>query len=142
MMDKMFAFISDDIMQFTFVLLSLLITICYILPEMVIILFVGLIFYGFGVVAVDRTNREAKREANLALSPVITTLAETISGRPLIHAMKFESFFEKKEILHTENWSRFTHFSSSAVQSGSMLTNIIAFFFFSSCCCIGVLQKK
>ena len=129
MMDKMFAFISDDIMQFTFVLLSLLITICYILPEMVIILFVGLIFYGFGVVAVDRTNREAKREANLALSPVITTLAETISGRPLIHAMKFESFFEKKEILHTENWSRFTHFSSSAVQSGSMLTNIIAFFF-------------
>ena len=29
-----------------------------------------------GVVAVDRTNREAKREANLALSPVITTLAE------------------------------------------------------------------
>ena len=84
---------------------------------------------GFGVVAVDRTNREAKREANIALSPVITNLAETISGRSLIHAMHFESFFEEKERAHTENWSRYTHFSNSTVQSGTMLTNLIAFVF-------------
>ena len=80
MMDKMFAYIMDDMFQFTFLLLGLLITICFVLPEMIGILVVGLLVYGVGVVAVDRTNREAKREANAALSPVITTLAETITG--------------------------------------------------------------
>ena len=90
MMDKMFAYIMDDMFQFTFLLLGLLVTICFVLPEMIAIFIVGLMVYGCGVVAVDRTNREAKREANLALSPVITTLAETITGRALIHAMECE----------------------------------------------------
>ena len=138
----MFAYIMDDILQFSFLLLGLIVTICFILPEMIAILVAGLTIYGFGVVAIDRTNREAKREANLALSPVLTTLAETISGRSLIHAMGFENFFEQKEQRNTEKWSRFTHFSNSTVQSGVMLTNVIAFIFSMAAAILVYIQRN
>jgi len=42
----MFAIITDDLMQFTFLLLGLLLTICFVLPEMIIVVVLGLIVYG------------------------------------------------------------------------------------------------
>jgi ABC-type multidrug transport system fused ATPase/permease subunit len=142
MMDHMFAHILDDILQFSFLILGLLVTISYVIPEMIAVLVVGLVVYGVGVVAVDRTNREAKRETNLALSPVITVLAETITGRALIHAMSFESYFEEKERRAVDEWNRHSHFGNTAVQWGTYISNIVAFVFSVSAAVIVYAQRE
>ncbi len=141
LMDKMFSYITDDCMQFTGLLLALLVTICYVLPPMAIVLVVGLLVYTTGVLAVDRTNREAKREGNLALSPMMTILAESVSGRQLVHAMRFEPFFEKRERRATDAWNRFLNFSGSVQNWGTLLVNIVAFAFSVSAAVMVYVQR-
>lgn len=73
---------------------------------------------------------------------MITTLAETITGRSLIHAMDFENYFIQKEMLNTEIFLRFTHFSNSSVQAGVMLTNLIAFVFSLAAAILVYIQRN
>ena len=70
----------------------------------------------------DRTNREAKRCVNLALSPVLTTMSETVEARAMIQAMRFEAFFAERMAADVDAWNRFHYFSVSAVNLAVLLT--------------------
>ena len=51
-----------------------------IVPQIIPVLIVAMILYGFQVLAVDRTNREVKRATNTALGPVMTLVQETVNS--------------------------------------------------------------
>ena len=136
----MFAHILGDILQFTFDPWTSRYNFI-VIPEMIAVLLIGLAVYGVGVIAVDRTNREAKRETNLALAPVITVMAESITGRALIHAMSFETFFEEKERRAVDEWNRHSHFGNTAVQWGTYISNIVAFVFSVSSAVVVYMQR-
>ena len=106
MVDRMFAFIFDDMWQFAFLLLALFVVISIIVPEMIPILIGAVGCYSFAALTVDRSNREAKRETNNALAPILTTVNETVAARPLIHTMKLGDFFCKRNYDNIDRWNR------------------------------------
>ena len=92
----MFAIIVDDLWNFCFLILALVVIISVLIPEMSGVLFLGLFGYAAQFIAVDRVNREVKREANSALSPLLTVIAETVHGRRVARVLGCERFFEER----------------------------------------------
>ena len=103
---QMFAMMSDSLFQFTFQILAFIIIIIVIIPEMSPIIIVGLVVFHHSVLAIDRTNRMAKRHTMLSLSPIMTTVAETVNARALIHVMRFEDFFLARQMRNVDTWNR------------------------------------
>merc|ERR1711871_122487 len=128
LVDRTLSYVSDDLWQFTFLLIGLIVVICFILPEMIIVVCMGMAVYGVGVLAVDRTNREAKRETNNALSDVLTTIGETTNPRSLVHCIKLGALFRARQYSFIDEWNARNYFSCIVVQWGVLLTNTIAFF--------------
>lgn len=141
LIDKWFAYIIDDVSQFLFLLIALLVVIIYIVPLMAPIVGASMLLYGWSVIAVNRTNREAKRATNAALSPLMTTIAETVSGRSVIQCMGFEQYFHARQCANLDAFNRFNFFSASVVYWGMLLTNVIAFVCSSAAAAIVFAQR-
>ena len=81
------------------------------------------------VQVVDKSNRAAKRHTMASLSPVMTTIGETVNGRALIHAMGLEDYYFDKQSRNVDTWNRYNHFSATALAWGMYTTSIISVFF-------------
>jgi len=81
------------------------------------------------VLAVNRSNREAKRQANLALSPLMTNISEIKTGRSLIIAMGFDMFFRQRHLRNIRRFVRASHFSYCVLNWGMLLSTVIGFVF-------------
>jgi len=119
--DRMLAFVTDDLFQFSGMLLALCLMMCTLVPQISPMIFVGLVVYALVVVAVDRTNREAKRESNNAMSPVLTGLAEVTEGQALITVMGLQSFFVRRDCRAVDYFIRYNFFSCSLVCWGNLV---------------------
>lgn len=102
-------------------------TISYIVHEITPVLLVGMVLYGFTMIAVNRTNRQAKRETNAALSPLLTCVSETLAGSSVIHAMNFERFFQHRMIANVNAYNRYNHFHCTTQQWSMLVTNLLSF---------------
>ncbi|GBG27380.1 ABC transporter, putative [Hondaea fermentalgiana] len=127
MVDRQLAFIFDDVFQFVFLLLSLAVVVCYIVPELVPVIFVGLALFIWQVVAVDRTNREVKRYSNQSLSPILTNISETIDARELIRCMQLENFFKLRHYSHVDRYTTNLYFSYTLVNFSTLVSGIVSF---------------
>eukprot|EP00941_MAST-03F_sp_MAST-3F-sp1_P003806 g3806.t1 len=125
--DHFFSYVYDDAFQFAFLLLCLFSVIIILVPEMVTLMVPNLVIYYYAVIAVDRTNRECKRESNNALSPLMTCVSETAAARALIHSMNLGNFFRKRQGGNIDTWVRYNHFSGSVVQFGVLSSSFIGF---------------
>ena len=52
----------------------------------------------------------------------ITEDAETVNGRSLIHAMKFQDYYFQRQARAVDNWNRYNHFSATTLQWGLFAT--------------------
>ena len=78
---------ADHLMTMGFQCIALAMVMAIIVPKLTPLLVVGLVVFQFQIEAIDRSNRQAKRQAMNSMSPIMTTLAETVNGAPIIHAM-------------------------------------------------------
>merc|ERR1711871_425980 len=108
-------------------IIALVIIICVAIPEMSAVLMVGLGLYGMQFLAVDRVNREAKREADQALAPLLTVVTETVGARDLTRVLKCDAFFSERAWAALDAYDRFNHFSLSILNWGSFQTCFISF---------------
>eukprot|EP01065_Artemidia_motanka_P035000 TRINITY_DN42967_c0_g1_i1.p1 TRINITY_DN42967_c0_g1~~TRINITY_DN42967_c0_g1_i1.p1 ORF type:complete len:1406 (+),score=499.49 TRINITY_DN42967_c0_g1_i1:76-4293(+) len=112
----------DAALQVLGSILVLIVIICLIVPPMSAVSTLMMIAYYLLVVGVDRANRQLKRHANTAMSPVLTTLAETshLQGRLVIRALGRAQYFTDKFAGELEGLCNF-NFLSMAVMHWSML---------------------
>jgi len=129
MVDHSFSHNLDNYIHISFHQVILLIVIMVLIPEMIIVVVPSMMLYFISVVAVDRTNREARRQANLALSPIMTNVSETDAARTLITAMGFGPFFCKRQTRNINRWVQVNHFSDSVLNWGFMLYTYIGLLF-------------
>ncbi len=74
-------------------------------PTMTVLTPVVVFFFSLVLLAVDRSNREIKRLANNAVSPLLTSVREIRVGAALIRAMGFGEFFSSRLAKHVEAWA-------------------------------------
>lgn len=129
LVDHMLADTIDNMLQFTFIVVSLVIVVSIIVVEIIPAFAIGIVVYALSVTAVNRSNREAKRETNNAQSPMLTTMAEAVNGRLIIRVMGFEDYFLSRQIEHVDAWNRFNYFACSTVVFQSIVTSTLGFFF-------------
>lgn len=127
MVDRQLAFIFDDVFQFIFLLLGLCSVICFIVPELVPVLIIGLSVFMWQVVVVDRTNREIKRYANQALSPIVTNISEAVDARDLIRCMNLGSFFVTRHYSHVDRYTSDIYFSNSLLNFCTLAAGLVSF---------------
>ena len=142
LVDHHFAFIVDDLCHFSCIILAFLVVIGMIVPQIIPVLIVAMILYGFQVLAVDRTNREVKRATNTALGPVMTLVQETVNSRALIHAMGFEDYFSNRMYGLMDQWSRYNYFSCSVINAGYTFVNTLAFLISVSSACVVLFNRQ
>lgn len=142
MIDRQLAFIFDDVFQFTFLLLSLAIVVCYVVPELVPVIFLGLALFCWQVVAVDRSNREVKRYANQSLSPILSNISETIDARELIRCMQLEEFFCKRHYTHVDRYSNNLYFSYTLVNFSTLVSGVVSFMLSCGAALVVVLRRE
>ncbi len=128
-MDKMFAQTVDGMANLGANTIAIAVVMCLIIPPLTPILIAGLIAYQVQIKAIDSSNRVAQRNKMVCLSPIMTTIGETVNGRALMHAMKFEQFFFNRQESFTNHWMKFNYFSSITLLWGAFMTNNIACIF-------------
>ena len=139
--DRMFAFLVDDAWHFVWLIVGLCAVIAVIVPEMVAVLVAGLFLAALCVVAVDRTNREAKRETNMALSPILTTISETVHGRALLQSMGLQDFFCRRNYRNLDTFNGLNFFSCCVIQFGTLRINVLAFFITTATASLVLLRR-
>jgi len=127
MADRSLAFVFDDLFHFTFLLIGLTIIIGIIIPPLLAFMLSSFVFFAIQLVYVDRTNREAKRFANQAMSGVLTNLSETVNARTICQLMGYEAFFVKRHCDALDEQNRYGLLSYSVVNWGTMITGLISF---------------
>ncbi|CAK9105208.1 Multidrug resistance-associated protein 1 (ATP-binding cassette sub-family C member 1) (Glutathione-S-conjugate-translocating ATPase ABCC1) (Leukotriene C(4) transporter) (LTC4 transporter) [Durusdinium trenchii] len=142
MVDRQLAFIFDDCFQFFFLLGALSIVVCYIVPELVAVFFVGFALFGWQVVAVDRSNREAKRAANGALAPILTNVSETVNARDLIRCMKLEHYFCQKHFANVDRYTSNLYMSYTLVNFSTLVSGVVSFLLSSGAALVVVFRRE
>lgn len=111
---------SDALVQFTLTLVVVVVMICIIVPLIIPAVVLAMAAFYLQYVAADRSQREIKRLANNAMSPVLTNVAEVIHARTLIRVMGYDDFFHRRHCGFADEFIRLNHLSST-VQNWSML---------------------
>jgi len=142
MVDRQLAFIFDDCFQFFFLLMALALVVSYIVPELAPVIVIGFGLFAWQVVAVDRANREIKRYANIALSPILTNISETINARELIRCMQLESFFCQRHFSHVDRYTSFLYMSYSLVNFSTLMAGFVSFILSSGAALVVVFRRE
>jgi len=129
MVDHIFAYALDDLIQFTFLQVNLYVVIMILIPEMTIIIIPSIWLFSLSIVAVDQSNRWAKRNVNLSISPLMTNIVETTSARQLIISMGFGPFFCQRQKRNIHCFLRVNHLSFSTINWGFLISNYIGVVF-------------
>jgi ABC-type multidrug transport system fused ATPase/permease subunit len=140
--DIRMAYLIDDMTHFLFLNIALFGIIGYIVPQIIPVLFAAIVAYSLQVRAIDRTNREVKRQTNTALGPVMTLVQETVNGRALIHAMEFNDYFQARMCHNMNEWTRFNFFSSTIANAGYFFVSFIGFVVSMSTASVVVATKE
>jgi ABC-type multidrug transport system fused ATPase/permease subunit len=126
LVDRMLCFVTDDMFQFAGMLMALCGMMCVLVPQITPVVVVGLVTYVLLNMAVDRTNREAKRESNNAMSPVLTGLSEVVEGQALIRVMGLDDYFVRRDCRAVDHFVRYNFFSCSLVCWGNLMSQTIS----------------
>jgi ABC-type multidrug transport system fused ATPase/permease subunit len=124
--DIQLGFFFDNLMQFTFTLLVICIVVIAIVPLVAPFVFLGMFAYAANVVAVDRSNREAKRMSNAAMAPILSTITECINGRTQLRVMAESEFMSHRFNSHVDEFSRQNFFSGSVINWGMFISYVVS----------------
>ena len=103
--------------------------VCYLVPVVAPFMLVGAALYAAQVVAVDRTNREAKRMANTSMSPLLTNFSEANTARVLTRTLGGGAceFFLRRQMQFVNTFNRANFFSSSLISFAMLTAQLISF---------------
>eukprot|EP01064_Diplonema_japonicum_P002512 TRINITY_DN1159_c0_g4_i6.p1 TRINITY_DN1159_c0_g4~~TRINITY_DN1159_c0_g4_i6.p1 ORF type:complete len:1279 (+),score=372.04 TRINITY_DN1159_c0_g4_i6:69-3905(+) len=126
--DVQFANTLDNVVQLTMTVLVLLIVISTIVPTVIPVIVVSLVFYAAQVIGVDKSNREVKRFANNAMSPVLSSLSEigSPSGRLILRAMKLSDPMQKKFREEYDHLMKYSYASCGVLFFGMQISYFIS----------------
>ncbi|KAJ9459626.1 hypothetical protein DIPPA_22504 [Diplonema papillatum] len=118
----------DNMLQTSATLLVLLGLISATVPYVIPIVVVSAVAFAFQVVAIDRSNRQVKRFANMAMSPVLSSLTETSSaqGKLLIRVMGLAEPFRLRFRGQYDDLMKYSYASSGVVHFGIEVSYCIA----------------
>lgn len=125
--DRLLGHLTDDLQQFFWNVIALVVVASIVIPPITPVNIISLISFLMLFVVVDRTNRETKRFANLALSPVISNINEAIAGRAIMHASKSYEYFNHRHTGLMNEQLKYSYFSYSIVNFGSLVVGLIGF---------------
>ena len=115
--DVPLSFEGDNFSQIFVFFFALLVLCMYVAPAVLVpVVIVASVVVGFTTTATDRANREVKRLANNAVSPILTAITEMRTGWPLIRSMGLEPFFETRLAGFVDEWARLNFAGASSPQ--------------------------
>jgi len=126
LIDQMLSFIVDDVLHFTCQIIVLIVLVCIVVPYTAFVIVVAVPLYAFNVLAIDRTNREAKRMANMALGPVITNLNEQVQGRLVVETQDKQHFFRARSFKYVDDFNKFNYFSLTLISSTQLASSFLS----------------
>mmetsp|Transcript_71180 Transcript_71180/g.152155 ORF Transcript_71180/g.152155 Transcript_71180/m.152155 type:complete len:583 (+) Transcript_71180:23-1771(+) len=128
MVDGMLANFTEATMTMLLTLVVLCAIISVVAPLMLPILLVAGMIFAFQVVAQDRTNRQAKRMANNALSPVLNCLGELgeSHGKLLVRVMDFSDRYMMRFDAALDSLNELTYMSTLLLNCGCFLSYLLA----------------
>lgn len=125
---------TDVCVQFIFTVLAIMATVCVIVPKIIPVMFIGCVCFYYQYVALDNSNREVKRMANNALSPVLTNMSEVLRSRSLIRAMEYGDFFHARHCAFADDWTNLNYFSTAIFNWGMLAGSLISFVITTATC--------
>jgi len=124
--DTSLAFHSDNFVQMVLTACVLVITISIVVPMLIPLVLLFAAVYCFQVMAVDKTNREVKRFANVAISPVISNVKELLQGQQVIRSMKLQELFWAKHLRYVMHYAERQYAASTIIQCDLFATQGMA----------------
>ena len=113
----------DNLSQLGTQLLAMAAVMIYIIPPVAVPIAFGLVVYQFMSAAVNRTNRECKREANTAMGPVQSNAVEALRAKELARSMGCTSFFFERHHRFTNEFNA-SNFSSFCLMSWMQMVGV------------------
>jgi len=135
--DQQLSRFSDNLFQLSMTVLALIVVVVVLVPPVLAAIGISGVLYAFQVTAIDRTNREVKRSANLAMSPVQTIVQESVVGRMTLRAFSASRgvsnqatllHFEERFWTACDGWNRQSFTSISLVNFSMLLAYFLSFF--------------
>ena len=96
----------DSLTQLGFQFIAMVAVVIWILPQAAVPVVLATCVYVFASTAVNRTNREIKREANQAMGPVQSNVAESVRASLIARVMRCEAFFTKRHHVCADSFNR------------------------------------
>jgi ABC-type multidrug transport system fused ATPase/permease subunit len=124
--DLMLGFMVDNMSSFIFSILVLVGVVVYLVPPLAAAVLIGIVVYAMLVVAADRTNREVKRMANNAMSPVLSTMTEAVEGRLLLRQMGFTEVIMQRQAVHVDSFNSKNFFSATSITWGMLVAQLLS----------------
>ena len=124
--DKHIPFSFDTVIQCAFAITAYNVIVAWIFPLAMpafVVLVVGL---SIVVEVINRSNREVKRLANNAASPVVSNMSEVQQGVPFIRFTHSGAFFRERHHFFTDNMVRLNVASGSVMTFGWLVAALIA----------------
>lgn len=117
----------DNLSQLGSQYVAMIAVVIAIVPPAAIPVFVGSVIYYIASVAVNRANREIKREANSAMSPVQSNAVEAMHAKELARAMGCSDFFVERHHELANEFNR-ANYASFALMSWMQLVGVYVSF--------------
>jgi ABC-type multidrug transport system fused ATPase/permease subunit len=127
MVDQVLSRFTDNLFQLLATVLALIVVVCVLVPEVTIIILISSVLFSAQVLAVDKSNREIKREANLAMSHVQTVITESVNGRMTLRIMDSSQIFWDRFQMSADAWNKQSFLSLSMVNMSCLASYALSF---------------
>eukprot|EP01060_Flectonema_neradi_P000624 TRINITY_DN10392_c1_g1_i1.p1 TRINITY_DN10392_c1_g1~~TRINITY_DN10392_c1_g1_i1.p1 ORF type:complete len:1332 (+),score=234.36 TRINITY_DN10392_c1_g1_i1:561-3998(+) len=126
--DIQLAISIDNLANQLFSLVVLLGMVCYVVPIVTPVVVVSVVVFTSQVIAVDRSNRQAKRFANSSMAPVLSALSETSSpqGKLLLRSMRLQDPMKKRFAILYNDLTTCNIASNGLIHFGMLSSYMIA----------------
>jgi len=121
------SFSMDNTSQLGVQFVVMLGVIVSIVPAVAITVVIAAVMFWFATEAVNRSNREVRRETNGAMGPVQSNIVEANHAKELARVMKCETFFIKRHHRVVNEYNR-ANFASFSLLSFMQLAGVYASF--------------
>jgi len=118
---------TDNVFQLFATTCALVVVVIVLVPPASIVIVISAIFFSMQVLAIDKSNREIKRNANLAMSPIQTILAESVQGRMSLRAYDARGPFLDRFMTACDDWNRQSFTSLSMINFSMLMAYVLSF---------------
>jgi len=124
--DQMLGFMCDNVAQLAANLLALCFVVALVIPPLTVLIVLCFACFCFLFVVIDKTNREIKRMAQQAVSPILSNISECTQMKRVSCILGVQAFFGQRNDTHVDKWNQMNFGSNMLMHFSRFLAAAIS----------------